>query len=107
VVPVRLAESCDAADRTQASRMWSLISRSRDARAATALSLSGKVEDVTPSARSLVGAAGGAKAADDELQMHSLLDAADELERQHQTTEGAAWAALGRVMLTTNWLGDC
>ena len=39
--------------------------------------------------------------------MHQLLDQADEANSAHPTYYGAAWVALGRVMLTSNALGAC
>jgi len=35
------------------------------------------------------------------------LDAAAQLEQRSPTYYGAAWVALGRIMLTTSLLGEC
>lgn len=106
-LPARLAESCDQGDKTQAMNIWTLLNRSRDTRFASELDLDGSLREPTPAVISAVASAAGAKAAVDELQMYSLLDAADDLEKRNSSVHGAAWAALGRVMLTTTWLGQC
>jgi len=55
----------------------------------------------------LVGAAAAAQAAGDRAAARSLLGEAAALDRRAPTYYGAAWVALGRVMLTTRWLGGC
>jgi endoglucanase len=86
--PVRLAESCVAADRRVAARMWPAAHREAPG------------ED--PSA--LVAAAA---AAGDEATREELLDRAGSLDAERPTYYGAAWHALGRVLLTTDLLGGC
>lgn len=105
--PVRLAESCDQADRDQAMRLWTLLNESRQTRSSATLSLDGDVVDRTPSAPAAVGSAAAAKAAGDTTQMNDLLDLADRIDTSQNSYYGAAWAALGRIMLTTDWLGAC
>jgi endoglucanase len=55
----------------------------------------------------LAAAAGAADAAGETRATRKLLDAADALDRQTPTYYGAAWAALGRIMLTTDALASC
>ena len=55
----------------------------------------------------LVGAAGAAFAAGKPDAGRRLLDAAEALDRQSPTYYGAAWVALGRMMLTTKRLEPC
>ncbi len=55
----------------------------------------------------LVAAASAAGAAGDTAARDRLLDRADRQHRQHPTYYGAAWAALGRVLLTGSALTSC
>ncbi|MDW5596131.1 hypothetical protein VSS74_17420, partial [Conexibacter stalactiti] len=55
----------------------------------------------------LVGAAAAARAAGDAGASDRLLARADALEARAPSYYGAAWAALGRIMLTTDLLGGC
>jgi endoglucanase len=89
-VPVRLAESCSAADRRLAARAWPSL-RARPGEHAAAL----------------VGAAGAAAAAGDRTARDDLLDQAGQWDADHPTYYGSAWVALGRVMLTSRALGGC
>lgn len=68
--------------------------------------------DGTPSGNTLhpvvlVAAAGAADAAGQTTARDGLLDAAESLDRRSPTYYGAAWVALGRIMLTTNLLDAC
>ena len=49
-------------------------------------------------------AAGSARAAGDPSAAGGLLDQADALHAKAPTYCGGAWAALGRILLTTPWL---
>jgi endoglucanase len=51
-----------------------------------------------------VAAAGAADAAGHTAARDGLLDSAAALDRRFPTYYGAAWVALGRMMLTTNLL---
>ena len=105
--PIRLAESCDPADRAQAAQMWKLLNKSRQAKSSAGISLDGDVQERAPTAVGSVAAAAAAKAAGDTQQLSTLLDVADRIDTNEHTYYGAAWAALGRIMLTTEWLGTC
>ena len=89
-VPVRFAEDCDATVRVVAADLWPSL---RDR------------EFGHPA--ELVGAAAAADAAGDTGARDRLLERAQRSEREHSTYYGAAWLALGRLMLTTDRLGGC
>jgi endoglucanase len=55
----------------------------------------------------LVAAAGAADAAGQLGARDGLLDQAEALDRRASTYYGAAWVALGRIMLTTKLLDSC
>lgn len=105
--PIRLAESCDQADRDQAAQMWRVLNRSRQSKSAVEMSLSGDVQGRSLTALGSVAGAAGAKSAGDAIQMNNLLDLADRVDANQDTYYGSAWTALGRIMLTTDWLGRC
>ena len=103
-VPIRLAESCDSADRARAAAMWSSLA---DEPARVQRDLDGRPsgDEVHPVA--LVAAAAAADAAGHVGVRDALLDEAEELDRLQPTYYGSAWVALGRVMLQTDLLGSC
>jgi endoglucanase len=101
---IRSAESCVPADRRVAADLWPLYRRHPgDA----TYSLSGEPVGHLKHASSYVAAAAAAKAADQNDAMRRLLDRAAEANSAHPTYYGAAWVALGRVMLTSSALGGC
>ncbi|HEX6312192.1 MAG TPA: hypothetical protein VF152_11275 [Acidimicrobiia bacterium] len=89
-VPVRFAEDCAPAGRDLAAALWPRL-RSHSARHPIEL----------VAAAAAAGAAGNRKARDE------LLDAAERRERREPSYYGAAWVALGRVLLTTDLAGRC
>jgi endoglucanase len=89
-VPIRLAEDCDPAVRKVAASLWPQLRR-RDR--------GNPVE--------YVAAAAAADAAGQRRERDLLLGAAEQLGEAQPTYYGAAWIALGRVMLTTDLLGRC
>jgi len=104
---VRLAVDPAPAGRRLAARAWPVF---RD-RAADELrvehALDGRPAGSTRSPLIQVAAAASAMAAGDEAAGKRLLGAADRVARAHPSYYGAAWAALGRLMLTTRWLRVC
>ena len=54
-----------------------------------------------------IGAITRAAAASDARARDDLLDRAQQMDDDHPTYYGAAWVALGRVVLTTRDLGGC
>jgi endo-1,4-beta-D-glucanase Y len=103
-LPVRLAESCDPADRELAARLWPRL-RDRPGVAARGLDGAPRTSDEHPAA--LAGAAAAAWAAGDRDAARDLLDRAAALDDDHPTYYGAAWATLARVMLESSALGQC
>jgi endo-1,4-beta-D-glucanase Y len=103
-VPLRLAESCDPADRELAARLWPLL-RERPGAARRALDGEPLTED--ESAAALAGAAAAAHAAGDAAASRALLDRAEALDDAHPSYYGAAVTALARTMLETDGLGTC
>jgi endoglucanase len=103
-VPLRYAESCVAADRRLAASLWPLYRR---APGRGAYALDGSPAVTWRHAASLVAAAAAAHAAGDERDAAHLLEKAQAEDASHPTYYGAAWVALGRVVLTTAALGGC
>lgn len=106
-VPVRLAESCNVDDRAQAARLWPVLGRSTAAQGSVEFSLDGTITRKSQSAVGAVASAAAAHAAGNIDDRDRLLDLADRIESDNSTYYGAAWAALGHIMLTTTWLGGC
>jgi cellulose synthase (UDP-forming) len=101
---IRSAESCIPADRRIAARLWPLYRRHPGS---VMYSLDGSPIGGQTHAASYVAAAAAAKAAGDGEQAKELLDRAQEADSSTPTYYGAAWVALGRVMLTSSALGSC
>jgi endoglucanase len=100
---VWLAADCDPTARSLAARWWPLL-RDPARSQALALALDGTPREPTPAALPLVASAAAARAARDTTASDQLLDRADNQQRSSPTYYGAAWAALGRVLLTTSTL---
>jgi endoglucanase len=103
--PIRMAESCEPADRALAGALRPTLDVAGDTPAVRQL-------DGTPSATwqhplALVAVAAAELAAGDPDGAAQRLDAAATLEAKYPTYYGAAWVALGRIMLTTSLLGEC
>jgi cellulose synthase (UDP-forming) len=101
---IRSAESCVPADRRVAATLWPLYRRHPGS---ATYALGGLPDGHVTHAASYVAAAAAAKAADQNGRMQHLLDRAAEANSAHPTYYGAAWVALGRVMLTSSALGSC
>jgi cellulose synthase/poly-beta-1,6-N-acetylglucosamine synthase-like glycosyltransferase len=101
---VRYAASCSPADRRLAAALWPIYRRNpgRDTYA-----LDGAPASPYSHAVSFVGAAAAARAAGDRGSAARLLARAQAENDLHPSYYGAAWVALGRVMLTTAALGGC
>ena len=103
--PVRMAESCDPADRALAEALRPMLTRVTDSPGIRRL-------DGTPAAKwqhpiALVAQAAADKADGDDTSALHRLDDASAIQGRYPTYYGAAWVALGRIMLTTPLLGDC
>ena len=103
-VPIRLAESCDPVDRGLAAG-WFPTLRTRPE--AIVRGLDGEVLTNDEHPVALVAAAASAHAAGDTASRDQLLDDAERLEQQRPSYYGAAWVALGRVLLQTDFAGSC
>jgi len=101
-VLIRMAE--DPAGRRIAARAWPVFAGRDPTRLPIAHSLSGQPIGNTLNPVVLVAAAGAADAAGHTAARDGLLDSAAALDRRFPTYYGAAWVALGRMMLTTNLL---
>jgi endo-1,4-beta-D-glucanase Y len=105
--PVWLASSCTATDRNVAARDWNLLQHADHGGGNLAYTLSGRSTSAQVNPLGLVAAAAAAGAAGHVQSATALLDQADQQSQQFHTYYGDAWAALGRVLLTTNWLSPC
>jgi endo-1,4-beta-D-glucanase Y len=103
-VPIRLAESCDPADRELAARMWPRLQQKPGA-ARRALDGAPLTGEESPAA--LAGAAAAAHAAGDRHASRELLDRAAALDEDRPSYYGAAIVSLTRTMLETGALGRC
>jgi cellulose synthase (UDP-forming) len=103
-VAVRSAESCVPADRRVAARIWPVYRRHPGF---AAYSLDGKPLGSGKHPAAYVAAAAAAKADGDEEAAGGLLDDAQAADSESPSYYGAAWVALGRVMLSSKALGSC
>jgi endoglucanase len=103
-VALRSAESCVPADRRIAARLWPLYRRHPGA---ATYALDGTPIGNQSHPASYVAAAAAAKAAGNDGATEQLLDRAQDADSSQPTYYGAAWVALGRVMLTSSALGAC
>jgi endoglucanase len=101
---VRMAEDPDPAGRQIAARAWPVFENQNPTRLPVNHALSGKpIGDILHPV-ALVAAAGAADAAGHPAARDGLLDEAEALDRRSPTYYGAAWVALGRILLTTKLL---
>jgi endoglucanase len=105
-VAIRMGGACDAASRAVAGRLWPALSGADAALLPRRLD-GPPISGATPHAVALVGAAGAARGAGRSADVARLLDAASARDRAVPTYYGAAWVALGRVLLTTDLAGRC
>jgi endoglucanase len=104
-LPVRFAESCDREDRALAGAMRPILTAPGDVPALRNLDGSAASDWQHPVA--LVAAAATEQGVGNTNGAVERLDAAAQLEQRSPTYYGAAWVALGRIMLTTSLLGEC
>ena len=104
---VRLAEDPDAAGRRIAARAWPVFDGRKPAEILVDHDLSGQPIGGPRHPVVLVAAAGAADAAGQSGDRDRLLNAAESLDKGAPTYYGAAWVALGRIMLTTDALSSC
>jgi endoglucanase len=104
-VPVRLAADCDERGRRLAAGLRPFFAAQDPLAAEYDLDGTPRAEYGHPVM--LVAAAAAEHAAGDEAAAVELLDRAQELDARHPTYYGAAWVALGRLLLTTEALQRC
>ncbi len=103
---VRMAEDPNPLGREIAARAWPVFENQVPTNIGINYTLHGQPIGHLVHPVALVGAAGAADAAGQLGARDGLLDAAEALDRHASTYYGAAWVALGRIMLTTRLL-DC
>ena len=104
---VRYAEDPDPAGRQIVARAWPVFENQDPTKLPVEHELSGgPIGDILHPVV-LVSAAGAADAAGQPAAREGLLDDAEALDRRSPTYYGAAWVALGRMMLTTKLLDGC
>jgi endo-1,4-beta-D-glucanase Y len=103
---VRYAEDPSPEGRRLAARAWPAFEGRPPADIPVEWTPSGKPAGKTQHPVALVAAAAAAAAAGQTAEKEKLLDAAAGLDRGNPTYYGAAWVALGRMMLDTHAL-DC
>ncbi|MGH2699991.1 MAG: glycosyl hydrolase family 8 [Actinomycetota bacterium] len=104
---VRFGEDCDAAGRRLAASAWPFVEEQRSQTIASSYSLDGAPLAEKEAASSVVSFAGVARGQGNLAATRALLDRAEDVLERERTYFGAAWVALGRMMLTTSLLGDC
>ncbi|WP_158579959.1 glycosyl hydrolase family 8 [Geodermatophilus marinus] len=102
--PIRFAESCDPADRALAADMLVPLDRGGDV---AELDLGGSPVTQGESVVAAAGQAAAVAAAGDTARAAEELVDADHLVQTDPSYYGAAWAALGRFLLTDDVLGGC
>ena len=104
-LPLRYAESCTPEHRDLAAELSPLLTRTESPR--TVYDLAGSPQTGETHALAHVARAAALGAAGDDAGARQALDAADAVQQQYPTYYGAAWAALGRLILTEKALGGC
>jgi endoglucanase len=104
---VRAAEALDPVDRSIAAKAWPVFAGQDPTSLPVQHELSGRPIGHILHPVVLVSAAGAADAAGLPADREGLLAEAEALDRRSPTYYGAAWVALGRIMLTTNLLETC
>ena len=104
---VRLAEDPNPAGQRIAAVAWPVFEGRKPADVPVEHDLSGRPTGDTHHPVVLVAAAAAADAAGQAAARDRLLDAAEALDKRTPTYYGAAWVALGRIMLTTKLLDGC
>jgi endoglucanase len=104
---VRMAEDCSGGGTQWAGRAWPFFKSKVGAGLAATYDLAGHPQGSGSHPVADVAAAGTAIAAGAHATGLSLLDRAESAQAAAPSYYGAAWVALGRIMLTTDWLGGC
>ena len=102
----RLGPACSPSWSDLAAATWPRLERSGAARTAAA-TLDGHPLGASDHPVMAVAAASAAHAASDDEARDDLLEDAERLEAEHPTYFGAAWVALGRLLLSSSLAGAC
>jgi hypothetical protein len=106
-IPLAIKDSCNASDYDINKALWLTLRTSRETRFASELDLDGGIANNSPSVKAAVATAAAASVAGEKLQSNQLLDQADALAKQQSNVDAAAWSAIGRIVVNTDWLGNC
>ena len=104
---VRQAEDCNPQGQAIAAAAWPFLRSAAAGGLAAVYSLSGQPLVTSSHPVADVAAAAAATAAGDRAAASGLLERAAADDAASPSYYGAAWVALGRIMLTTAWLGGC
>ncbi len=104
-LPIRYAESCSPEHRELAAELSPLLQRVDPPR--TVYDLAGSPQTGDTHALAHLARAAAHAAAGDGPSARQSLDAADAAQEESPSYYGAAWAALGRLMLADGGLGGC
>jgi endoglucanase len=104
---VRMAEDPNPAGRKIVARAWPVFAGQDPTKLVVQHTLTGRPIGDIQHPVVLVAAAGAADAAGQYGARDGLLDEAQALDRRSPTYYGAAWVALGRILLTTRLLDGC
>jgi endoglucanase len=104
---MRMAEDPNPQGQHIAARAWRVFESKPASAIPVEHALSGRTAGGTRHPISLVAAAAAAGAAGQPAARARLLNAAEAMDKQSPTYYGAAWVALGRIMLTTKYLDAC
>jgi endoglucanase len=104
---IRMDEDPNPAGRLIAARAWPVFEGANPTSLPVEHTLSGRPIGDILNPVVLVAAAAAADAAGQPAARDGLLDEAEALDRRFPTYYGAAWVALGRIMLTTKLLDAC
>ncbi|TIC82602.1 glycosyl hydrolase family 8 [Nocardioides sp. GY 10127] len=102
---VRNAESCSSDDTAITAALAAILGTSGEAYGTYSLDAQPQTSDL--SALTAVAQAAGAAVTGDDATAEAKLAEARSIVAQGSTYYGAAWAALGSIMLTTDALGGC
>lgn len=104
-LPIRYAQSCHQSDVHLAAKLAPALDRSDPLPAVLDLGGTAVKTDQNPVA--YLGRASARAAAGDNTGARADLQRADQLQSRYPTYYGAAWTALGHIMLDTDTLGGC
>lgn len=106
-VAVRFAFACDPRGPGLAASLWPVFRDVPTDAIGIEYDLGGAPTTDLRHPVTLVAAAAAARAAGDHARAAELLDEANALDKRVPTYYGSAWVALGRIMLSSDRLGDC